>query len=347
VSVTAFVLVAAAGSVAEAQRPQAPSPSAEDSTRPRLEAGAALSAAQAPKPQPAPAFRARRRGSMVGYIEDAIIESKLRVRFDAGFHNTTPDRAEFFYAKCGCYRGLSPTNPAFDPEAPGPGPGIVDDLNFQQLYLYGEYAFSSRFSAFGQLPFRWLQPQAVTGSVDERSGVDDIRAGARLGLAASEDQSITGQVRIFFPTGDASRGLGTNHASVEPALLYYQSLNDVVAVESQAGIWLPIDGAAPVPTQADGRFAGDVFFYGVGSSFTLNPPARVQVAPVVELVGWHVLSGNQTATVGDATGLNIVNLKLGARAMFERGSVYAGYGFALTDTDWYDNIFRFEYRYEF
>jgi hypothetical protein len=40
-------------------------------------------------------------------------------------------------------------------------------------------------------------------------------------------------------------------------------------------------------------------------------------------------------------------LKIGARAIFGQGSVYAGYGHALTDQDWYDNIFRFEYRYSF
>jgi hypothetical protein len=43
---------------------------------------------------------------MVGYVEDATIESKVRLRFDSAFHDTAPDRAEFFYAKCGCYSGL-------------------------------------------------------------------------------------------------------------------------------------------------------------------------------------------------------------------------------------------------
>ena len=58
--------------------------------------------------------------------------------------------------------------------------------------------------------------------------------------------------------------------------------------------------------------------------------------------------GNQTSAEGsDASGINIVNLKFGARAIFGQGSVYAGYGHALTDHTWYDDIFRFEYRYSF
>ena len=62
-------------------------------------------------------FGQRRRGSYVGYLDDAVVSSKIRMRFEIGRHNRTPDRAEFFYAKCGCYRGLAPNDPARDPDA--------------------------------------------------------------------------------------------------------------------------------------------------------------------------------------------------------------------------------------
>jgi hypothetical protein len=35
---------------------------------------------------------------MVGYLEDPVVGSKIRIRFDGGWHDPTPDRAEFFYA---------------------------------------------------------------------------------------------------------------------------------------------------------------------------------------------------------------------------------------------------------
>ena len=41
--------------------------------------------------------------SNVGYIDDAIVQTRLRLRFDAAYDNNRPDRAEFFYAKCGCF----------------------------------------------------------------------------------------------------------------------------------------------------------------------------------------------------------------------------------------------------
>jgi hypothetical protein len=288
---------------------------------------------------------------MVGYVEDAIIESKIRLRFDAGFGNRVPDRAEFFYAKCGCYQDLAPADPQFDPDAPGPLPGAANDIRFQQLYLSAEYAFTPRISAFGQLPFRWLQPQSFIpgtgGGFPNQGGVEDLRAGVKLGLTATAEQSVTAQLRFFMPTGAGERGLGTDHASFEPAILYYQRVNDVVDVESQAGFWIPFEGARPLPTAGEGTFAGDIFFYGIGPSFSVYRSDRVRFAPVVELVGWRVLNGNQTADVIDASGTNIVNLKLGARTVFEQGSIYVGYGFALTDESWYDDILRVEYRVEF
>ncbi len=102
----------------------------------RTPAPAMLAQSQAQAPRVAVGVR-RRRGTFVGYVDDALIQSNVRIRFDAATGNTVPDRAEFFYAKCSCYRGLPPDHPGFDPDAPGPGPGAADDIRFQQLYLEG------------------------------------------------------------------------------------------------------------------------------------------------------------------------------------------------------------------
>lgn len=293
------------------------------------------------------AFGPRRRGSMVGYIDDPVISSKVRVRFETGRHNRVPDRAEFFYGKCGCYRDLNPNNPAYDPDAAGPAPGAVDDLNFQQFYVLAEYAATGRFSAFAELPVRWLQPQTI-GVFDDQSGVSDLRAGAKFGLASTDAMSLTAQVKMFLNTGDSRQGLGTGHASIEPGLLYHRNLSDRAAIATQLALWLPFAGSKGVPTSADHRFAGNVLSYGIGPSYEIYSSERVQFAPVVELVGWRVLDGYQTAATADASGTNIVNVKFGARATWTNGgSIYVGYGRALTDADWYEDLFRFEYRLSF
>jgi hypothetical protein len=71
------------------------------------------------------------------------------------------------------------------------------------------------------------------------------------------------------------------------------------------------------------------------------------VAPVVELVGWHVLDGYSTFEDAPAKGTDIVNLKIGGRVAVGANSLYVGWGKALTDAAWYDQLIRFEYRYGF
>jgi hypothetical protein len=306
-----------------------------------------------PVPPPAPDVNSpRRRGSMVGYIDDAIVETKVRIRFDSGFHDNVPDRAEFFYAKCGCYRDLPPNNPNYDPSAPGPRPGAVSDLNFQHLFVEGEYAFTGRFSAFGVLPLRWIQPQAFvpgTGAgFPNQAGIGDLQLGAKYALVSESRQVITAKLHAFLQSGNSAEGLGTNHASLQPTLLAYQRFTDRLVLESEIADWHPLGGSAGLPTSTDGTFSGDVFIYGIGPSYELYHRNAIRVAPVVELFGWHVLSGFQTSSAADATGTNIVNLKVGARIVRDRqGSLYVGWGHALTSAHWYTNIVRLEYRYGF
>jgi hypothetical protein len=294
---------------------------------------------------------------MVGYVDDAIVGSQIRIRFDAGFNNDTPDLAEFFYAKCGCYRGLATAAPAaFDPNAPGPPAGnnivIPRTLNYQELYLDAEYAPARRFSVFAEVPFRWVQAQGLIagapGSFPDTGGISDVRAGFKVGVLASSDHSLTGQLRVYFPSGDSMKGLGTNHWTIEPSLLYFQKISDRAAFESEIGDWHPTGGSAGVPTASSSKFSGDVLTYGFGPSYTLYRGENVRFAPVLEMVGWHVFGGFETGTPSDVTGLNIVNLKLGARTTFGSGnSLYVGFGHKLTKADWYQDIVRVEYRYSF
>jgi hypothetical protein len=292
--------------------------------------------------------------SMVGYIDNAIVGSEVRVRFDAAFNDAFPDRAEFIYAKCGCYRGAPPG--AYDPNAPGPGGGVPKNVNFQTLSFMGEYAFNRRFSALVEIPFRWIQPQGVVApsgaaaAFPNGAGISDVQAGLKFAILASSRHYLTAQLLSYFPSGDSRSGLGTNHYSVEPALLYYQRVSDRFTIEGELGGWLPIGGSAGVTLVSSQGFAGNLFFYGIGPSYTLINGERFRLAPVIEFVGWNVTGGLQTGPnmPSVASGTNILNLKIGARMGFGgHSSLYVGYGKALTSADWYDQIVRVEYRYSF
>jgi hypothetical protein len=320
-------------------------------------------APQKPKKPGAPAQDVKRpsiEGSMVGYIDNAIVGSQIRMRFDAGFDNNSPDRAEFFYAKCGCYRALNgtPFQAAFDPNAPGPGTGIPTAINFQVLRFNLEYAPLKRFSIFTDVPIRWIQPQGFVPANNlpfapvnfgNQAGIGDVEAGFKLAAIASRNSYLTFQFRTYFPSGDSYRGLGTAHYSVEPSLLYYQKLTERWSMEAQLGDWHPIGGSTGVPTGNSEGFAGDVFTYGFGPSYQVFKGERVRVAPVVEMVGWRVLGGFQSLQPGfkEVSGMNIVNIKGGVRTSIGNNSFYIGFGQAVTHELWYKHLVRLEYRYSF
>ena len=307
----------------------------------------AVASAQPARPVVGPP-EPKRRGSMVGYIDDATIDDHVRVRFDAAGGANTPDRSEFFYAQCGCN----------GPTAPGPGnPGagdLVTNLRFQELNVEGQYAVKSgavkdRIAVFATIPVRFVQPQTFFGppphTFTNQSGLGDIRVGAKGGIISNDDVLLTVEVEGFFKSGDAKKGLGTDHNSLQTELLLNAQASDRVVVEAQFGDWHPFGGS----TFNGVSYTGDVLFYGVGPSYEVVRTRHVTFAPVVELVGWHVLGGQVVLPpVSPADGSNIVNLKFGARAIFDNGSsIYAGWGHSLTDQIWYKNIVRIEYRYAF
>jgi hypothetical protein len=332
---------------------------------PRLAFGqGAKSAPQKPKPDKNKPYEIKRppiEGSMVGYIDNAIVGSQIRIRFDAAFDDNSPDRAEFFYAKCGCYRALNgtPFAAAFDPNAPGPGTGIPTALNYQQLRFNGEYAPYRRLSLFVDVPFRWLQPQGFVSpsnlpftpsNFGNQGGISDVEAGFKAAAIANQHTYLTFQLRTYFPSGDSFKGLGTAHYSVEPAILLYQKLSNRAALEAQLSDWHPIGGSAGVPVSISEGFAGDIVTYGLGLSYRFQVSERVTIAPVVEMVGWNVTNGFQSLQPGfkEISGTNIVNIKGGFRTSFDHhNSFYIGFGQAATHDLWYKHLVRFEYRYRF
>jgi hypothetical protein len=228
---------------------------------------------------------------------------------------------------------------------------VVASADYTEFHVYGEYALNPRVSLLGNLPVRSLKPQSFVpgtgGSFGDHSGLGDIRAGLKLGMASDASSQITLQVMAFMPTGDSKNGLGTNHWSIDPSVLYSTDLGDHGSIEAEFGSVLPTDGSAGVPTSSPDKFSGKVIHYGVGPSFDVYSNGDARLAAAVELVGWHIVDGFSTFENASAGGTNIVNLKIGGRVAFGANSIYIGWGKALTDVTWYDQILRFEYRYGF
>jgi hypothetical protein len=301
---------------------------AQAQAEPTLAVSTSSQASNPPPPEPS-AGGPTVSGSAVGYIDCAIPASLFRLRFDSAYDLTRPSRAEFFYARGSPF-----------------GPGLEEPekrIDYQELSSYLEVALCDRFSAFLEAPVRFLNPEVN----ENNTGFSDLNAGGKYAFLYSNDLVGTFQLRTYVPTGDPHRGLGTNHVSLEPAFLGYARLTERLALESEFRVWIPIGG--------DPDFAGEVLRYGLGFHYDLFETCKFRFMPVVEFVGWTVLSGEEQVVfpngdflIKDAAGDTIVNVKVGARWQLKGvGDLYTGYGRSLTGDTWYRDIFRVELRLYF
>jgi hypothetical protein len=229
----------------------------------------------------------------------------------------------------------------FSPAASGLQ-SVETRIDYQDISAYLEYAVVPRFSGFVELPYRFLNPEVNANT----SGLADMNAGFKFAFILQPDRVATFQFRTWIPTGDAARGLGNNHVSLEPGLLFYQQLGPRFCMEGEFKGWIPVGGT---------DFAGNLLRYGLGVSYLAVDGPNFRLGPVVECVGWTVLSGQETVAITptlfdirDARGETIVNGKIGVRmGIGPRSEFYAGYGRALTGEVMYRDTVRVEYRLTF
>ena len=272
-----------------------------------------------------------------GYIENAAPVTMARLRFDSGYGNNRPDRGEFFYAKCGCFRPQPGSNGVPLPER---------NVDYQELTESIEVAVTQRFSAFVNLPQRFINPDLNRNA----AGLGDVSFGGKYAFVYNQNRILSFMLRFQAPSGSLSNGLGNGNWWVEPGLLYLEQVSQKMQVFGEFRF------QAPLGVRSD--FTGNLLRYGIGTSYVVAQGCWGYVAPVVELVGWTVLSGkelnpDQLAAVG-AHGDTIVNAKFGVRIGLgsptpgtpypTRSDLYIGYGRALTGEVWYKDLLRVEYR---
>lgn len=288
-----------------------------------------------------------------GYIDNPIVGTWFRLRYDDANTITEPDRAEFIYATYGGTAGASGPGPI---SPTGAAPTKVD---MQMISAYGEVQLAQRLSVFAEIQQVWNDldfPDGPDGpaTISSNSGFGDMNAGLKYALYTDPCRYLTFQFKIYIPTGSALLGLGTNHVSYEPGLLYLRSLSARSYFQGELRYWVPDGGQQ--------GFQGNVFRWGAGvgydlfntglSSDGLNPyySSGRRLTAVTEFVGWEVLNGLERVP-GDVLTIDpvsakasIVNLKLGLRATAGCHSLYTGWGHAITSDAWYDDLFRLEYR---
>lgn len=264
--------------------------------------------------------------STVGYIDNPIVGNQFRFRYDSNYNARQPARAEYLWPVGG---------------KRGPGPGPDTSVDYQDLAAYTELEVADGWSLFGEVPVRFANPEIQ----DNTAGLGDSNFGFRHAFGVTADSVQTFQFRVYVPTGDGDRGLGTDHVSLEPGLLWYEQLAPRLTGFAELKDWIAIDGSE--------GFAGNVLRYGVGASYVLLEECRHRnVSAVTEFVGWTVLDGGSAITTPgpvtrfvDAAGDTIVNAKVGLRWRISVDTdVYGGYGRGLTGDTHYSDMLRLELR---
>jgi hypothetical protein len=215
-----------------------------------------------------------------------------------------------------------------------------------------EYAPFLKFSGFIEVPVRFLNPTLVNNNY----GFSDINAGFKYAFVAEPNRYYTFQFRTYAPTGASNLGLGTNHTSLEPAVLVFQRLTERLYFNGEFRDWIPVGGT---------NFSGNVLRYGVGLTYNIVLTDHFRVAPVNEVVGWTILGGKELiplngGTIRNVDGQSIVNEKIGLQfglgnysqpgggsALNDRHSFMVSFGQCLTGDHWYKQVFRLEYNFWF
>jgi hypothetical protein len=253
--------------------------------------------------------------TFVSFIDNALPRSQGRLYFDDVTRIRRPTRAGYLL-----------------PDLPLPETSV----DFTQLTTYGEVAIIDSLSMFLTTPMLFLNPDVNRNYW----GLSNMDVGVKWAFLNTANFLGTLQFRTYVPTA-VNSALDMHQFSMEPALLFNANILDCFTLEGEGKYWFPI---------SDNYYNGQVLTYGLGLAYGQRDPSSIWITPVIEGIGWSVLSGRELVpgpmpAVMSSRGEFIFNLYGGIRfGLGNNMSVYAGYGHSLTGDYWYKDVWRLEFR---
>jgi hypothetical protein len=199
------------------------------------------------------------------FVEGTRPVTTTRIRWEYANDFTRPDRSEFFWAKSG---------------GGGRGPAAIEtNINYSQLSLYQEIA-AKGFSGFIEIPYLSVDPQVNPFA----AGFGDMKVGTKSLLFDRDLFQLGFMFTTYLPVGNAAKGLGTGHVSLEPSILGTLKITPDTYMQTQLSEWVPLGG--------DDTYQGSIFHY----HFSLNqvlfrPVQNVELIGTGELIGYSFQAG--------------------------------------------------------
>ena len=269
-----------------------------------------------------------------------------RLRWDHVPDLVYPDRSEFFWAQDNG-KGRGPKPPPLFPKSGSVHPFHPNvtpiqykgekSVLYDQLYMYQEVA-SARASFFIEYSYRSNDPLLTPHT----AGFSDLFLGTKSLLLDCELMQVTFQFKTFLPTGDATKGLGTGHVSLEPSLLMSLRLASQTYFQGQLAEWIPIGG--------DPGYAGAIIHYHGSLNHRLcELTPDTPLIGTLEANGWTFQDGTYTDPIlgtRKASGFSYGSIGPGLRlSVCNKLDVGVGVGFPLSDPHWGNPQVRTEIRF--
>jgi hypothetical protein len=276
------------------------------------------------------------------FLSAARPVTQMDIRFDSGFDMKHPDRAQYFWAQ----ESTVPMQTGAGRVGIGPGVAATR-VDHQDLDLYTEAA-SGHFSAFIQMPYRHVDAETATGGEFTSSNFGDLDIGTKAMLLDCQLTQITFQFTTSVPTGNFTKGEGTGHVSLEPALLFNLCLSPDTYIQGETAYWICISEGG------SDNYAGNIFHNHLSLNHVFfRPRTGMQIVGVLEFNEWSVQSGAYTSLVGTTPvasfeNSTIVSAGPGVRAFIcDKIDFGVGTAFALTGPRWDAELIRAEFRWRF
>jgi hypothetical protein len=192
------------------------------------------------------------------FVDGARPITQTEIRWDAGRGGNFPDRAEYFWARADG-QGRGPRPPA----------GRLGEYHFDydDLTIITETA-KDKLSMIVEMPYRAVSPDFYAHG----AGFGNMGIGTKTLLFDCELMQVSMQMKTYLPIGNALKGVGNGHVSLEPSLLFAVKLHADTYVQAQISEWIPIGG--------DPFYAGSVLHTHTSLNHVLH-----RFGPDIPLVG--------------------------------------------------------------
>ena len=245
-------------------------------------------------------------------------------RTDAAYNLGFPNRSEYFWS------------------LPGRGPALERGVDYVDHRFRMELG-GGAFSLATEIPIRQLNPEIN----ENTNGVGDIQLVQKTLLMDGGRWQMTQLLRTVFNNGNARKGLGTGHVSMEPGMLFRWKYNDLTYYHGELKMTFPIAG--------DPMGASPILKWGVGLSTIYYETDTIAYMPTLEFTNIWFLDGLRTTYPEgipiDIEADGVLLLAPGMRMVCDTGGdlglieLGASMPVQLGDNGWYNYLFRFDLRF--